>query len=264
MCGRHAARIVTPAHARRWRARQPGSVNLGTVLNTSAGADPPSLSPHVRYDLVIRPLHGSAELSRKGVIDIGHIGPIPSTVSPHVCIDFVNSEFADHLSGATTFDRLAMPEWRRWFLARCGLPTTVRLGGRMRSAAVELRTLLRDLLAGGRLPRDAEMARLNRHLRRVLLQRRATRRGPRIELRSTWRPDGWPAALATVVTSYVELFSQGRRDRVRICANPNCTYMFVDDSRNGRRRWCDPAVCGNLIHVRFFRLRQPSRAIERK
>jgi len=138
-------------------------------------------------------------LSRKGVIDIGHIGPIPSTVSPHVCIDFVNSEFADHLSGATTFDRLAMPEWRRWFLARCGLPTTVRLGGRMRSAAVELRTLLRDLLAGGRLPRDAEMARLNRHLRRVLLQRRATRRGPRIELRSTWRPDGWPAALATVV-----------------------------------------------------------------
>jgi len=195
-------------------------------------------------------------MSTRSVLSVepGQPGPIPSTLSVYLCIDFVNSEFAEHRTGAITYDRLAMPEWRRWFLARCGLLGTTRIDAGMRSEAVRLRTLLRDLLSRRRLPSEGELAALNRQLRKAVLDRRVARRDRTIELSSTWRPDGWPAALAAVVLSYVELVSRGRMDRVRVCANPSCTYMFFDDSRNGRRRWCDPAICGNLMHVRFFRL----------
>jgi predicted RNA-binding Zn ribbon-like protein len=31
--------------------------------------------------------------------------------------------------------------------------------------------------------------------------------------------------------------------RIRICQN--CRWLFLDRSRNGSRRWCDMAVCGN-------------------
>jgi len=31
--------------------------------------------------------------------------------------------------------------------------------------------------------------------------------------------------------------------RIRICQN--CCWLFLDRSRNGSRRWCDMAVCGN-------------------
>jgi len=192
-------------------------------------------------------------------VEPGRPGPIPSTLSAHLCIDFVNSEFAEHRNGVITYDRLAMPEWRRWFLARCGLPGTTRIDAGLRSEAVRLRTLLRDLLSRRRPPCESELAALNRQLRKAVLDRRVARRDRTIEFTSAWRPSGWPAALAALVLSYVELVSRGRMDRVRVCANPSCTYMFVDDSRNGRRRWCDPGVCGNLMHVRFFRLRRGAR-----
>jgi predicted RNA-binding Zn ribbon-like protein len=32
---------------------------------------------------------------------------------------------------------------------------------------------------------------------------------------------------------------------VRRCANPACVLLFLDLSRNARRRWCDMSTCGN-------------------
>jgi predicted RNA-binding Zn ribbon-like protein len=35
------------------------------------------------------------------------------------------------------------------------------------------------------------------------------------------------------------------RERARECASPRCTWIFIDSSRGGQRRWCDMATCGN-------------------
>ena len=47
-------------------------------------------------------------------------------------------------------------------------------------------------------------------------------------------------------------------DRLRICHGPNCSWIFIDSSKAGRRRWCDMGVCGNAAKSRRFhaRLRQ--------
>ena len=42
-------------------------------------------------------------------------------------------------------------------------------------------------------------------------------------------------------------------DRLRICHGPNCSWLFIDSSKAGRRRWCDMAVCGNAAKTRRFR-----------
>jgi len=34
-------------------------------------------------------------------------------------------------------------------------------------------------------------------------------------------------------------------ERTRECAGPRCTWLFIDSSRGGQRRWCDMATCGN-------------------
>jgi len=34
-------------------------------------------------------------------------------------------------------------------------------------------------------------------------------------------------------------------DRIRTCAHDGCVLHFFDTSRNGTRRWCSMAVCGN-------------------
>ena len=47
-------------------------------------------------------------------------------------------------------------------------------------------------------------------------------------------------------------------DRLRICHGPNCSWLFIDSSKAGLRRWCDMRVCGNDAKSRRFhaRLRQ--------
>jgi hypothetical protein len=41
--------------------------------------------------------------------------------------------------------------------------------------------------------------------------------------------------------------------RVRRCADPRCGRVFQDETKNGRRRWCDMKVCGNRAKVQRFR-----------
>ncbi|MCO1659402.1 CGNR zinc finger domain-containing protein [Pseudonocardia sp. S2-4] len=45
-------------------------------------------------------------------------------------------------------------------------------------------------------------------------------------------------------------------DRFRHCAAPTCAGAFVDTSRAGRRRYCEPDVCGNRVNVANHRARR--------
>ncbi len=63
--------------------------------------------------------------------------------------------------------------------------------------------------------------------------------------------DGWSAFVADLVPPLVA--AAARRDRLGRCGNPACRLAFLDDTRNGARRWCDPGGCGNRIRVRRAR-----------
>ena len=55
------------------------------------------------------------------------------------------------------------------------------------------------------------------------------------------QPQGRQRLLAAVALSALSLLPEARR--IRICQN--CRWLFLDRSKNGSRRWCDMAVCGN-------------------
>jgi hypothetical protein len=55
-------------------------------------------------------------------------------------------------------------------------------------------------------------------------------------------PSWGPAWLAA--RNYLELLSAAP-DRIRGCADGSCILHFFDTSRNGTRRWCSMAACGN-------------------
>ena len=55
-------------------------------------------------------------------------------------------------------------------------------------------------------------------------------------------PAWGPAWLAA--RSYLELLDTAP-DRIRRCAHGSCILHFFDTSRNGTRRWCSMAACGN-------------------
>lgn len=55
-------------------------------------------------------------------------------------------------------------------------------------------------------------------------------------------PAWGPAWLAA--RGYLELL-RAAPDRIRACAGHGCVLHFYDTSRNGTRRWCSMAACGN-------------------
>jgi predicted RNA-binding Zn ribbon-like protein len=61
-----------------------------------------------------------------------------------------------------------------------------------------------------------------------------------------------------ITRAAVELLLSGRLQRIRQCAGENCTWLFLDTSRNGTRKWCEMQACGNRAKIRRFRKRSPS------
>jgi predicted RNA-binding Zn ribbon-like protein len=67
-------------------------------------------------------------------------------------------------------------------------------------------------------------------------------------------------AMARLAESIARELSQGHPERLRICANDECRWVFNDTSRTGRRKWCDMATCGNRAKVARHRARKKEEA----
>lgn len=64
--------------------------------------------------------------------------------------------------------------------------------------------------------------------------------------KADWVPDQpLSAALATIACDAVDLLAGEWVARIGECARADCTVLFVDTSRPGRRRWCSMNRCGN-------------------
>jgi predicted RNA-binding Zn ribbon-like protein len=72
------------------------------------------------------------------------------------------------------------------------------------------------------------------------------------------RHDGDPiaGALARLAEAIARELTQADADRLRVCANDECRWVFFDTSPAGRRKWCDMSVCGNRAKVARHRARQ--------
>ena len=62
-------------------------------------------------------------------------------------------------------------------------------------------------------------------------------------------------ALASIAEPVAEALADGRPDRLRVCANDSCRWVFYDTSPTGRRRWCDMTTCGNRAKAARHRAR---------
>jgi len=64
--------------------------------------------------------------------------------------------------------------------------------------------------------------------------------------------DDFFAPLWGVARDAADLLASERLELVRACASKTCEWLFLDESKNHRRRWCDMTKCGNRAKVRRF------------
>lgn len=60
----------------------------------------------------------------------------------------------------------------------------------------------------------------------------------------------WP-----IIRSAGEVLVTAPLERLKTCAGVHCGWLFLDETRNGKRRWCEMEVCGSRAKMRRFRAR---------
>jgi predicted RNA-binding Zn ribbon-like protein len=124
--------------------------------------------------------------------------------------------------------------------------------------AVALRETVYEVfsrIALGRSVRLEALQLLDGHFREAMAEARLQSAGKRFVV--TWDDRGatLQRVWAEITRSAVSLLTSDRLHRVRQCAGEDCTWLFLDTSRNGMRRWCDMQACGNRFKVQRFRQR---------
>lgn len=61
---------------------------------------------------------------------------------------------------------------------------------------------------------------------------------------------------AATVTALVRATARPSWPRLKACRGMDCGWVFVDQSRNTSRRWCDMTACGNRAKSASFRHRR--------
>lgn len=183
-------------------------------------------------------------------------------------LDLLNSDYHDYKGSGRDEDRLENLQWLQKFLSNWN---TVQL--RLENTEIitqlkTLRTLIRRMaddfrMGKGISPDDIKF--LN-----IILEN-----APKIsQIDSTdnayslkeYRIDlGLKAILADIASSFAEILVQGEPERIKICDNKDCLWIFYDHSKNKSRKWCEGGTgCGNLMKVRRFRKRQKISGLENK
>ncbi len=128
----------------------------------------------------------------------------------------------------------------------------------VRRRAIELRERLhRCFLAlqrGGK-PEPADLEGINQELTLAL---------PHARLKPddggfSWAWDDEPALdrmLWPIVRSATQLLTAPELPRVKQCAGRGCSWLFLDTSKNGSRRWCEMEVCGSRAKARAYYARR--------
>jgi len=112
----------------------------------------------------------------------------------------------------------------------------------------DARDALQAWLRGAQIPEGSLFA-LNRCLEALTTALRLRTEGHELRLETTRRHTGTAGYLAPVAKELADLLLGGSPTRVRQCAGDGCGLWFRDTSKNGSRRWCSMARCGNRAKV---------------
>jgi len=182
-------------------------------------------------------------------------------IRPDLCLDFANTRYWRPRAEPT--ETLGGPDdlaaWAAGNVSKDARPPSKREFDR----ALELREAiyrLFDATSRRKAPAPDDLEALNQALgdapSRNLLKREKNGFSWDVDMRGGTAL----SMLAPVLWSAGDLLAGGKLDKVKRCANPECGWLYLDDSRAGRRRWCSMQACGNRAKARrhYFRVKEES------
>jgi predicted RNA-binding Zn ribbon-like protein len=191
-------------------------------------------------------------------------------VGARLWLDFVNTDAASH--GVRDDVLVDFDRYLAWMTA-AGVLDAERHQVLSRRAAQQpagataalvdarrVRAALRQLAERGAAQpriRDAAVAEINRVLARSVGTRRLDVDANGVVQRA-FAPagDAFASLVLPIVESATDALIGSDLARVKPCAAAGCERLFHDDTKNGRRRWCEMRGCGNRAKAARFRAKE--------
>lgn len=172
--------------------------------------------------------------------------------SPDLITQFVNTALLE--SGEDTI--LTPSGLNEWLVAHDLADPDDQFGLDDVASATELREALRDLIGSkDRVWISAEVGEVLNRIGGGAPLRVAFASSGEVRLSPAF---GLPLqrAFAAIMAAVYQSVVDGSWQRLKLCQNPRCRWVFYDRSRNRSGRWCTMAICGNRAKTSRFRMRR--------
>ncbi|MFU1798408.1 CGNR zinc finger domain-containing protein [Paenibacillus azoreducens] len=174
--------------------------------------------------------------------------------------DFVNSHWHDWRGSGRSEDRLEQEKWLRQFMRQDGISAADLPDKKELRELKRLRAFLFDIIrhiAAGEAITEQHIGMLNGWMDKAPVYRKLTCiTDQTISLAYIPANANWTQSMAEIAASFASVLEKGETSRIRICDNPDCLWVYYDDTRNRSKRYCDDKMCGNLMKVRRFRAKK--------
>lgn len=186
-------------------------------------------------------------------------------VGGRLCLDFVNTLGGSRETGHTNENLASYADLIAWS-RQAGIVTERETKSLLREAArrtddaaevlrraIELRETIYRIFAAvakERAPSKADLAALNGALSGAMARPEIVKEGDSFVWHWNSDEEALERVLWPVARSAAELLTSVESGRVRECGGDNCSWLFMDTSKNRSRRWCDMKGCGNRAKSR--------------
>lgn len=169
-----------------------------------------------------------------------------------LCLEFINSKWYE--THKPYVEKLKDGEWLGQFCRKWALP--VPDGS---AQAVEALTRFRDEMrevalrfCAARALSPEDMETINARLLSGRPQKRLVPENGGFRLVDVPQSGDLDSFIYRIALSFSELLTQYPLEYLKKCENPDCGWIFYDDSKSHSRKWCDNR-CASLMKVRKYR-----------
>lgn len=177
-----------------------------------------------------------------------------------LCLDFTNT--VSNRGDATEKDYLAnFDDLLYWAVKKVEIITekTARLIDKKAQAesvkaqhffkeAMVLRKLIHDIflqVSNAEQVSAENMAEFNETMKMYNPHIQLQQNGDNFKETWDWEPDSFFQITAPIIKTAYTLLLSDKLGRVRECCSNPCGWLFLDTSKNGKRRWCSMDTCGS-------------------
>ena len=192
-----------------------------------------------------------------------HAGNLP-LLGGQLCLDFANtvdwrlgdrpedlmSTYSDLIAWSRHSGILTGAEARSLLAQAKKRPVAAAAVFRKAIAIREVIFRIFSLIAQGHMPVQADIDDLNYALSAPLSHMKVVPAAG--SFKWGWDDDGKPLErpIWPILQSAAALLTEGGTDRIGLCNDERCGWLFFDETRNKSRRWCSMQDCGNRAKAR--------------